>query len=43
MCSKGFSKILQLRLQNFAQTFQNAYWDKYTFQWHLPEIYGYFS
>ena len=35
----AFSQVL---LKYFAETFQNAYWDKYTFQWHSSEIYGYF-
>ena len=34
----AFSQVL---LKDFAQTLQNAYWEKYTFQWHLAEIYGY--
>ena len=35
--------ILQLLLKDFAEISQNAYREKYTFQWHLSEIYGYFS
>ena len=42
MCSKGFLKI-QLFLRYFVEKFQNIYWEKYTFQWHLPEICTYFS
>ena len=36
------STFSQLLLKDFAETFQNAYWEKYIFQWHLPEIDGYF-
>ena len=36
------STFSQVLLKDFAETFQKAYWEKYTFQWHLPEIYGYF-
>ena len=36
------SAFSQELLKYFAETFQNAYWDKYTFQWHSSEIYGYF-
>ena len=42
MCRKGFLKI-QLFLRYFVEKFQNIYWEKYTFQWHLPEICAYFS
>ena len=30
-------------LKDFAKTSQNAYWQKYTFESHFPEIYGYYS
>ena len=41
--SKAFkdSAFSQVLLKNFAEIFQNSYWEKYTFHWHLPEIYGY--
>ena len=32
----AFSQVL---LKDFVETFQNAYWEKYTFQWHLPDTY----
>ena len=40
MCSKNFkvSTFSQALIKDFDETFQNAYWEKYTFQWHLPEI-----
>ena len=45
MCSKWFLKILLFHkelLEDFTETFQNAYWEKYTSQLHLPGLYGYF-
>ena len=41
MCSKGFLKIQLFHRyfkKDFVEKFQNAYWEKYTFQWHLSEI-----
>ena len=38
--SKVFLKELifsQMLLKDFVEIFQNAYREKYTFQWHLPE------
>ena len=37
------STFSQVLLQDFAETFSNAYWEKYAFRWHLSEIYDYFS
>ena len=37
------STFSQVLLRDFAETFQNGYWEKCTCQWHSPEIYGYFS
>ena len=42
---KGFLKIQLFHRyfeKIFAETFQNACWEKYTFQWHLSESYSYF-
>ena len=36
------STFSQVLLKNFAETLQNAYGEKYNFQWHLPKTYGYF-
>ena len=45
MCSKGFLKI-QLFHRYFEKILpkqnNNAYWEKYNFQWYLCEIYGNF-
>ena len=41
MCSKGFLKIQLFHsyfLKDFTKTFQNAYWEKYTFPWHMYEM-----
>ena len=36
------SDFLKVLLKYFVKTFQNAYWEKYIFQWHLRDVYGYF-
>ena len=37
------STFWQVLLKDFVETFQNAYWEKYTFLWYFPEIYCCFS
>ena len=39
ICSKGFLKIyfFPKYFQNILPKFQNACWEKYTFQWYLSD------